>query len=115
MSARFGGVEAGGVTLGGDAFQNTPRIVRHGTEHDRHLRFDDAAFLGGDFGNRMPQPIAMVKTNAGDDADGGLLDDVRRIEPSAQAGLQNKIVNLLLSIERKRRRRQELEVGEVSW
>ena len=103
------------MARGGDTFQNTPRVVRHGTKHDRHLRLDDAALLGGDLGNRRTEPITMVKTDASDDTDLRPLHKIGRVKPPTQPGLQNQVVNLLPPVQLKCRRRQKLEVGEVGW
>ena len=109
----FGGVEAGGVALGGDAFQHTPRIIRHGTEYDRHLRLDDAALLGRDLGNRVTEPVAVIKADAGDDADLRLLHEIGRIEPSTQPGFKDEVIDPFPRIKFKCRRRQKFEVGEL--
>ena len=108
----FGGIKTWGVALGGDALKHCSRVIRHGTQHNRHLRLDDAAFLGRNLGNRVSEPVAVVQTDAGDDADGGLLDDIRRVKPPAQPGFKDEVINLFPRIEFKCRRRQKLEVGE---
>ena len=62
-------------------------------EDDRDARLDDAGLFRGDFLNRVTEPVAMVESDLRNDAERRIAD-VRRVEPSAQSALENRIIDL---------------------
>ena len=62
--------------------------------HHGNSRFDNARLFKRNFFQRIAEPLLVVKLNIGDDA-GQRRDNVRRIEPSAQAGFPNHQVAAL--------------------
>ena len=61
---------------------------------DGNAGLDDAGLLGGNAGQGLAQPLLMIVLDVGDDA-GQRGDDVRGIQPSAQAGFPDHQVALL--------------------
>ncbi len=57
-------------------------------DHDRHAGLDDASLLGGDLFQRLAEVLLMVEADRRDDGQRRALDDVRRVEPAAQAHFQ---------------------------
>ena len=69
-------------------------FFRHLPADHRPAGLDDAGFLGGDLRQCLAEKGGMLDVNACDDGD-QRCDHVRRIEPSAHAGLQHADVRVL--------------------
>src|SRR5690606_22275068 len=61
---------------------------------DRNTRLDDSRLFGGNIGTGVAKQIHVVVANIGDNGKDGR-DDVRRIEPTTQSGLDYRNVYLL--------------------
>ena len=72
---------------------------------------EDAGLLAADGLARRPEVVDVVDADAGDDRDVGV-DDVDRVEPPAEADLEDRQVGLRAREEPERRQRAELEIRE---
>ena len=86
------------------------RLIRGGD--DRHARLDDAGLFGGDFCQRVAEPLLVVEGDVGDDA-GQRRDDVGRVQPPAQAGFPDHQVAFLFGEKFQRHHRDEFKKRRV--
>lgn len=80
--------------------------------HDRDSRLDDACLFGGNFRQCIAEPLLMVERDVGDDT-GERRHDVRRIQPSTQAGFPNDQVAVLFGKKLKRHDRDHFKEGRM--
>jgi len=76
------------AALGGDPFQGGQGLRLLGRRDDRHAGLDDAPLLESDLGQRVAQQLGVVEAQAGDDRH-QRRQDVRRVQPAAQANLDD--------------------------
>ena len=79
----------------------------------RHTRAQDAGLLVGDLGECRAQLLGMIHRDRRDDRKRRPIDDVGRIEPTAEPHLEQKHIGRLLGKCEERRRRRDLELGDV--
>ena len=81
----------------------------HRADHQRRF-LDDAGFFTGDFSYRMAQKTLMIEINRSDDCN-FRLNDVRRVQPAAQANFIHREFHAAFD---KRHERQSGDALEVS-
>ena len=100
-------------TFAGDPGDDVVRLRRHGTHDHRDARFDDAGFLTGDIRERVAEVLLMIEVDRRDGGHDGL-NDIGRVEPSAQANLDDAELDAGVTKQVERHRRRRFEEGRLS-
>jgi len=101
-----------GAAIGGDRAHDLRGGRREWPHDDRDARLDDSGLLGGDAREVVAEDLHVVHSDRRDRGRERLRNDVRRIEPPAEADLEHRHVDLLIEEVGERRGGRDLEVGE---
>ena len=81
-------------------------------QHDGHAGLHNPRLFQRDLLDRVAEELHVIHAHLGDDAD-RRGDDIRRVEPPAEADLDHRDIDLFLREAAKRERRAQFELGDL--
>ena len=98
---------------GGLAFDHLKRLIPLRADNAGDALFQNARLFERDLAQRVAEILLMVDRNGRDHRQRGFRDDVRRIDTTAEANLQQCVIRLHPRESQKRRRRGDLEERDL--
>ena len=96
-----------------DLVDRRAHVGRHGPEHEVETGLGDPRLLARDVDERGPQAIGVVERDARDRGGARSRQDVRRVEPAADAHLDDREVDLGVAKGEERGERRRLEERQL--
>ena len=87
------------------------RLVRLHADDGRHATLQDAGLLMRDEAQRIAQILLVVVVDGGDDRHGGI-NDIRCIEPAAEAHLEDEVISRRAAVGEEGGRGGDFEEGD---